>query len=427
MGTLQDRIADRSARIAILGQGYVGLPLAVAFAESGFQVVGLDVNADRVNDLAKGVSDVEDIPNSRLQPLVESGSYRASTDFGELTHSDATIICVPTPLSKTRDPDISYIVNSCDQIAPRLKPDSLIVLESTTYPGTTQEVILPRLCHRGGEVGQDFYLAFSPERIDPGNKTYQLENTPKVIGGVTDKCRDLACQLYATVVDQTVPVGSTTSAEMVKLLENTYRAVNIGLVNEIALICDRLNLDVWEIIDAAATKPFGYQPFYPGPGLGGHCIPVDPHYLSWKLRVLNYNARFIQVASEVNSQMPEHWAAKVADCLNEQCRSVKAAKVLVLGMAYKRDVSDIRESPALEIFELLHRKGADISFCDPHVESIRFAGEVFESRPYSEEVLAEAHCIVIATDHSEFIPAELVVFADKIVDTRNLLAKAPSA
>jgi len=377
---LLTKIHDRTATVAVVGLGYVGLPLAVAFAEKGFPVVGIDVDDRKVAALNRGDSYVQDIPSARLatltkddghsaisqQPSVVGGRIVATTDFGILTQCDAAIIAVPTPLSKTRDPDMKYVLAAGKAVAEYVHPRMLVVLESTTYPGTTEELLLPMLCQSMGvercAVGQQFFLGFSPERIDPGNEKWTVENTPKVVGGVTLACREVAAALYGTIIERIVPVSSTQAAEMVKLLENTFRAVNIALVNEIAVMCDKLALDPWEVIEAAATKPYGFMKFTPGPGVGGHCIPLDPFYLSWKMKTLNYNARFIQLAGEINSEMPRYWVEKVQDALNEAGKALKGSNVLVLGVAYKKDIDDVRESPALDIIELLRQKGAAVRY-----------------------------------------------------------------
>lgn len=416
-------IENRSARIGIVGMGYVGLPLAVEFAEAGFNVVALDVNADKVDILNNGVSYIEDIASSRLKPLVDSGKLEATTDYESLRDVDAISICVPTPLRKTKDPDMSFIIQAVESIAKVAGKGMLIILESTTYPGTTEEIVRPRVEKDGLEVGENLFIAFSPERIDPGNKTYGVRNTPKVVGGITEHCTEIAAALYGTGVDTIVPVSSPTSAEMVKLLENTFRAVNIGLVNEMALMCDKLGIDVWEVIHAAATKPFGFMPFYPGPGLGGHCIPVDPHYLSWKLKTLNYNARFIELASEINTSMPLYVVEKVTNALNDQSRSVRGSRVVVLGVAYKPDVDDVRESPALDIIELLRQKGADVVYHDPYVPSIRVDGnQTMKACEYSTDLLQNAHCVVIVTNHRSYNWQEVLDNSPVIVDTRNAVA-----
>lgn len=425
---LLEKIAAREAVIGIVGLGYVGLPLAVAFAQEGFKVVGVDVDAGKVASLNRGESYVEDIPSAVLAPLVEEGLIRATTDYAAMAAADAISICVPTPLRKTKDPDISYIVHAADCLATYMPPGQgqLIVLESTTYPGTTDEIVLPRFSQDGFEVGRDFFMAFSPERIDPGRTDYTVRTTPKVIGGVTPDCVEVAVTLYGTVVDQPVPVSSTATAEMVKLLENTFRAVNIGLVNEVALMCDKLGLDVWEVVGAAATKPYGFMPFYPGPGLGGHCIPIDPHYLSWKLRTLNYTARFIELAAEVNSHMPDYVVGKVGDALNSQRKPINGSRILVLGAAYKRDVGDVRESPALDVIHLLRERGADVAYNDPHIPTVRFDGYELSSVELSTETVATADCVVVVTDHAAYDWEWLADHAGLIVDTRNAV-KSPGA
>ncbi|MGQ9459125.1 MAG: nucleotide sugar dehydrogenase [Anaerolineae bacterium] len=413
------KIGAREARVGVVGLGYVGLPLAVAFAEAGFSVTGLETDPERVRDVLAGRSYIPDVPSERLAPLVQGGRLWATGDYAVVRDLDVLSICVPTPLSKTRDPDISYIVAATEAIAAHGRAGQLIVLESTTYPGTTEEVVLPRLLRNGCRVGEDLFVAFSPERVDPGNTRYTLRNTPKVIAGITPTCLQVACALYGCIVERLVPVSSTRAAEMVKLLENTFRAVNIALVNEVALMCDRLGLDVWEVIDAAATKPFGFMPFYPGPGLGGHCVPVDPHYLSWKLRTLNYNARFIQLASEINASMPEYVARKVASALNDKGKPVKGARVLLLGVAYKRDVKDVRESPALDILRLLRTWGAEVQYHDPYVPSLSLEGEALSCVSLEPAVLAAADAVVVVTDHSAYDWDAVLAHARLVVDTRN--------
>ena len=419
---LLERIADRTARVGVVGLGYVGLPVAVAFAEAGFETVGVDIDEEKVASLNRGESHVEDVADEVLEPLVARGTFCATADYASLKGVDAISICVPTPLRKSKDPDISYIIGATDSIAAHGGLGKLIVLESTTYPGTTEEVILPRLGINGQRVGRDFFLAFSPERIDPGRTDYTVYSTPKVIGGMTPGCLEVAVALYSAIVEQVVPVSSPAAAEMVKLLENTFRAVNIGLVNEVALMCDRLGLNVWEIVEAAATKPYGFMPFYPGPGLGGHCIPVDPHYLSWKLRTLNYTARFIELADDVNRNMPNFVVARVGDALNEDEKAIKGSRILLLGIAYKPNVSDVRESPALDIIHLLREKGAHIRYHDPHVpQVVTHAGKTMTSESLSDETLAEADCVVIVTNHDDYDWEYLAENARLIVDTRNAL------
>jgi UDP-N-acetyl-D-glucosamine dehydrogenase len=420
------RIESREARIGIVGLGYVGLPLAVEFAEAGFTVVGVDVTEEKVTMLNNGESYVGDVPSERLAPLVKNGKFIASVDYGALSDVDAVSICVPTPLRKTKDPDMSYVIKAVDSVTTIAHDGMLIVLESTTYPGTTEELIEPKLRDEGFIIGEEIFIAFSPERIDPSNPTYGVRNTPKVVGGVTPACTEVTVALYETAVNQVVSVSSPTAAEMVKLLENTFRAVNIGLVNEIALMCDKLGINVWEVIGAAKTKPFGFMPFYPGPGLGGHCIPIDPLYLSWKLKTLNYTARFIELASEINTSMPAYVVAKIADALNEDGKSVKGSKVVVLGVAYKRDVDDMRESPALDVLHLLIQKGAHVSYHDPHVPSLRLEdGHPLESQAYSDNLLAGADCVVIITDHTAIDWAHVTRTAKVVVDSRNATAKSP--
>ncbi|NWF70568.1 MAG: nucleotide sugar dehydrogenase [Chloroflexi bacterium] len=418
--TLLQKLANRQARVGIVGLGYVGLPLAVEFAEVGFHVIGLDLNTQKVATLNRGESYIPDIPTERLQPLVKSGRLHATTSYDDLRQVDTVSICVPTPLRKTKDPDMSFVIESVNAVAKIAHEGMLVVLESTTYPGTTDEIVVPELAHNGFRVGENIFIAFSPERIDPGNQHYGVRNTPKVVGGVTSACTEAAVALYGTAVNTVIPVSSPTSAEMVKLLENTFRAVNIGLVNEIAIMCDKLGVDVWEVIEAAKSKPFGFMPFYPGPGLGGHCIPVDPHYLSWKLKTLNYNARFIELASEINTSMPLYVLNKVMHALNDDCKALRGSKVVVLGVAYKRDVDDVRESPALDILSLLHERGAEVVYHDPYVPSVRLEGEThMESVAYSGELLQSADCVVVVTDHSSYDWGHVVDHSTLIVDTRH--------
>lgn len=426
--TLLERIHNRSARIGIVGLGYVGLPLAVEFAKVGFQVIGLDVSTDKVERLNRGESYIADVPTAQLKPLVEAGKLRATSRYEDLKTVDAISICVPTPLRKTKDPDMSFITEAINAIAPISHEGLLVVLESTTYPGTTEEIILPRLLQNGFRVGENIFVAFSPERIDPGNKQYTVKNTPKVVGGITPACTEVTYALYSTVVEKVVKVSSPTTAEMVKLLENTFRAVNIGLVNEMALMCDKLGIDVWEVISAAATKPFGFMPFYPGPGLGGHCIPVDPHYLSWKLKTLNYTARFIELASEVNTSMPLYVVDKITDALNDDSKAVRGSRIAVLGVAYKPDVDDVRESPALDIISLLRHKGAHVVYHDPHVPHLKLEENVvIEGVAYSTKLLQSVDCVVIVTHHSTFNFQEIVDCSQLIVDTRNATASYKGA
>ncbi len=418
--TLEGKIKNRSARIGIVGLGYVGLPLAVEFAQAGFRVTGIDVDERKVRSVNSGVSHIEDVSTSTLKALVGDGLVRAQSDYKGCGKLDAILIAVPTPLRKTKDPDISYIVASLDAIAPQVRPGQLIILESTTYPGTTEEVMRPVLEAGGLKVGRDIFLAFSPERVDPGNKLYQTKNTPKVVGGTTTWCTKAAALLYGQAIEHVHPVSSTQAAEMIKLLENTFRAVNIGLVNEIALMCEKLGLDVWEVIDGAATKPFGFMRFYPGPGIGGHCIPLDPHYLAWKLRTLNYSARFIELASEINGHMPEVVVRRTAALLNEAKKSVHGSKIFVLGVAYKKDTSDVRESPALDVIRLLQDEGAHVSFHDPYANAIRDEhGQVQKATALTAHNLKTADLVVIVTDHSVYDYPAIVKSARRVLDTRN--------
>lgn len=416
---LKEKIQARTARVGIVGLGYVGLPLAVEFANAGFSVTGIDISATKTARVNAGDSYVGDVSNSVLAPLVESGKLRATSDFSAITELDTINICVPTPLRKTKDPDMSFIVSSCEEIARYFHSGLLVILESTTYPGTTDELVLPMLEKSGLKVGQDFFLCFSPERVDPGNPTYQTLNIPKVVGGVTAACTEVGRLFYSQALQKVVPVSSTQVAEMVKLLENTFRMINIGLVNEIALMCDRMGINVWEVIEAAATKPFGFMPFYPGPGLGGHCIPIDPFYLSWKTRQAGIEARFIELAGYINGQMPHFVADKVQNALNDAGKPVKGSRIHVFGVAYKKDIEDVRESPALDVMMLLRRRGARIAYSDPHVPCLRVDGISLDAQP--EAAAAQADCAVIVTDHSAFDYAQLVRNAPLIVDTRNAL------
>ncbi len=416
---LRDKISTKKAKVSVIGMGYVGLPLAVELSKVGFQVKGIDIKEEKVDLVNSGKSDVADVQEEELSRLVKSGLLKATTEFAILKESDVVNICVPTPLSKTKDPDVSYILNAVKEIRKYLHPNQLVVLESTTYPGTTEELLLPILEETGLQAGRDFFLAFSPERIDPGNPVYKVKNTPRVVGGVTPKCTEVATLFYQQFIEKVFPVSSSKSAEMVKLLENTFRSVNIGLVNEVALMCDRLGIDVWEIIEAAATKPFGYMPFYPGPGLGGHCIPIDPHYLSWKLKALNYYARFIELAGDINSRMPYYVVEKVGEVLNGAERSIKGSHILVLGVAYKKDIGDIRESPALDVLKLLISKGAKVSYNDPYVPTLPLNGHSLQSEELEEDLLHQSDCVVIVTDHSSYNYEWIVKHSRLVVDTRN--------
>jgi UDP-N-acetyl-D-glucosamine dehydrogenase len=416
---LEEKIRSRRARVGIVGLGYVGLPLAVEYAQAGFTVTGIDISAEKVKRVNAGDSYVGDVPSSKLAGLVESGKLRATADFSAVLELDTINICVPTPLRKTKDPDMSYIVSSCQEIVRHFHAGMLVILESTTYPGTTDEVVLPMLTKGGLQVGRDFFLCFSPERVDPGNPRYQTVNIPKVVGGTTAACTEIGRLFYAQALQTVVPVSSTQVAEMVKLLENTFRMINIGLVNEIAMMCDRIGINVWEVIDAAATKPFGFMPFYPGPGLGGHCIPIDPFYLSWKTKQAGIEARFIELAGYINGQMPHFVVDKVQNALNDAGKPVKGSRILVMGVSYKRDIDDVRESPALDVMLLLKRRGGIVSYCDPHVPVLRADGLNLQSSP--PESAASADCVVIVTDHKAFDYRLLVERAPLIVDSRNAL------
>jgi UDP-N-acetyl-D-glucosamine dehydrogenase len=426
MSIAQDLIARaerREALFGIVGLGYVGLPLAVELANAGYRVLGFDVQQKVVDGINAGRSHVKDVTDAQLQAAVGAGRLSATTDTARLSEPDAVSICVPTPLSKFKDPDVSYIVAATEAVKRTLRRGQAIILESTTYPGTTREILLPALESTGLTVGEDFFLAFSPERVDPGNPRYGTRNTPKVVGGITADCRRVAMALYEPAIDTLVPVSTTDAAELVKLLENTFRSVNIGLVNEMAIVCDKLGVDVWEVIEAAATKPFGFMKFLPGPGLGGHCIPIDPHYLAWKMRGLNYKTRFIDLAGELNTEMPLFWVRKLAEALNGQGKAVRGASVLVLGIAYKRDIDDIRESPALDIIRLLEGQGARVSYSDPHVPVFSEDGREFRSVPLTPETVAAADCVMIVTDHTAVDYRMIQRHAPLVVDTRNALPK----
>jgi UDP-N-acetyl-D-glucosamine dehydrogenase len=426
MSVAQDLIAKaerREALFGIVGLGYVGLPLAVELADAGYRVLGFDVQDKVVDGLNAGRSHVKDVTDAQLQAVVKAGRFSATSDMLRLAEPDAVSICVPTPLSKFKDPDVSYIVAATESVKRTLRRGQAIILESTTYPGTTREILLPALESTGLTVGEDFFLAFSPERVDPGNITYGTRNTPKVVGGITDDCRRVSVALYQPAIDALVPVSTTEAAELVKLLENTFRSVNIGLVNEMAIVCDKLGVDVWEVIEAASTKPFGFMKFLPGPGLGGHCIPIDPHYLAWKMRGLNYKTRFIDLAGELNTEMPLFWVRKLAEALNGQGKAVRGAGVLVLGVAYKRDIDDIRESPALDIIRLLADQGARVTYFDPHVPTFAENGHEFRSVPLTPETVAAADCIMIVTDHTAVDYRMIRRNARLVVDTRNAMPK----
>jgi UDP-N-acetyl-D-glucosamine dehydrogenase len=426
------RIDGSTVRSGVIGLGYVGLPLAVALARGGATVVGLDIDTRKVDAIARGVSYISDVESEEVAELVAAGRLRATSDFSALASLDTVNICVPTPLRKTKDPDVSYMVAAVERVADHLHPGMLVILESTTYPGTTEELVQPLLEATGLVAGRDFFLAFSPERVDPGNPEFNTTNVPKVVGGLTETCAALAAALYERSIDRVVTVKSTKAAEMVKLLENTFRAVNIGLVNEIAMMCDTLGIDVWEVVEAAATKPFGFMPFYPGPGLGGHCIPIDPFYLSWKAKQNGFEARFIELAGQVNGHMPQYVVSKVADALNGKRKALNGARVLVLGVAYKRDVDDLRESPALDVMKTLKEKGADVAYSDPHVPALD--GSLWDS-PHSlhsleldARALDQFDCAVIVTDHQAFDYELILAHSDCVVDARNALGHryAPS-
>jgi UDP-N-acetyl-D-glucosamine dehydrogenase len=417
---LLERIDRREALVAVIGVGYVGLPLAVEVARAGFSVIAIDRDPGKVAEITAGRSYIPDVPGAAVRELIQAGRLRASSDPGRLAEADAISVCVPTPLNKTKDPDVSHVLDVAQALRRTLRRGQMVVLESTTYPGFTRDVFLRTLAGNDLTVGSDYFLAFSPERVDPGNPRWKIHNTPKIVGGATPACLEVARRLYETFVERVIPVSSTDSAEMVKLLENTFRAVNIGLVNEVAMMCRKLGLDTWEVIDAAATKPFGFMPFYPGPGLGGHCIPVDPHYLSWKLKTLNYTARFIELAGEVNSSMPLVVTEMVVDALNEQRKAVNGSAILVLGVAYKRDIGDVRESPAQDVMEVLLARGAELAYHDPHVESLQVGGRFLHSVDLAEG-LQRADCTVVITDHSAIDWDLVAARASCVVDTRNVL------
>src|SRR6266851_673701 len=421
-------ISQKRARIGVIGLGYVGLPLLVEFASNGFRGTGFEVDEHKASQINAGISYIGDVPEGKVKELVDASLLQATTDFAHLTECDAIIICVPTPLRKTKEPDVSYILAAAEEIKKRLHPGQLIILESTTYPGTTDEVLLPMLEETGLKLDEDFLLAFSPERVDPGNPDFQTHNIPKVVGGVTDDSTEAAAYLYSQIVNEVHAVSSARVAEAAKLLENTFRAVNIGMANEMARLCYALNIDTWEVIRAAATKPFGFMPFYPGPGIGGHCIPLDPHYLSWKARQHGFDSRFIGLAEEVNSRMPEHVIQLVSDGLNDDRKSMNGARVLVLGVAYKRDIDDVRESPALSIIDRLRSKGCKVSYHDPFVRQLRFddahtegGGEPLSSVDLTDEEIRAADCLIIVTDHSQIDYQRVVNLAPLVIDTRNAL------
>jgi UDP-N-acetyl-D-glucosamine dehydrogenase len=418
------KLKDRTAEVGVVGLGYVGLPLAVEFARAGFHVTGIDVNEQKVAQIAAGVSYVQDVPTDVLAQLIKAGKLTATTDFAAIEKLDTVNIAVPTPLRKTKDPDMSYVVSASQQVAKYAHPGLLVILESTTYPGTTAELVLPMLERPGLRVGEDFFLCFSPERVDPGNPNFQTYNIPKVVGGITPTCTEVATQFYGQALETVVPVGSTEVAEMVKLLENTFRMINIGLVNELAMMCDRMGINVWEVIEAAATKPFGFMPFYPGPGLGGHCIPIDPFYLSWKTKQAGIEARFIDLAGYINGQMPHFVVDKVQHALNNHSKPLKGSHVHVMGVAYKRDIDDVRESPALDIIHLLGKRGAKVTYSDPYVPKLQLDGLNMESTD-AVAAASAADCVMIVTDHRSVDYGPIVAGAKLIVDTRNALKAFP--
>lgn len=417
---LTEKIRNKTARVGVVGLGYVGLPLAVEYASAGFSVTGIDVQASKTETLNRGESYVQDVPSSEVQALVESGKLKATTDFSVVRDLDTINICVPTPLRKTKDPDMSFIVSACEQLARYSHPGLLVILESTTYPGTTDELVRPMLEKSDLRIGEELFLCFSPERVDPGNPKFQTKNIPKVVGGTTAACTEIGALFYSQALEKVVAVSSTQVAEMVKLLENTFRMINIGLVNEIALMCDRMGINVWEVIDAAATKPFGFMPFYPGPGLGGHCIPIDPFYLSWKSRQAGVEARFIELAGYINGQMPRFVVDKVQNALNDHSKPLRGSHVHVMGAAYKRDIDDPRESPSIDVMLLLEQRGAKVTYSDPFIPEISGHG-VEKVAQDPQKMAAEADCVVIVTDHSTVDYMQLHERARLIVDTRNAL------
>src|SRR5213083_3214031 len=420
--TLLAKAKDRTAIFGVVGLGYVGLPLAMELVRAGYRVLGVDVNTRVVDSINAGRSHIQDVPAATVADAVHAKKFSATADLTRLKEPDVISISVPTPLSKTKDPDVSDLLAATESVKRALRKGQLVVLESTTYPGTTRELMLPALESTGLKVGEDFFLAFSPERVDPGNERFNTRNTPKVIGGITPACLKVAIALYQGAIDTLVPVSSPEAAELVKILENTFRSVNIGLVNEMAIVCDKLGVDVWEVIEAASTKPFGFMKFTPGPGVGGHCIPLDPHYLAWKMRTLNYRTRFIELAGEINAAMPEYWVARVVDRLNEQSKAVRGSHTLVLGVAYKKNIDDIRESPALDVIRLLRRHGAIVEYHDPHVPGLKDDDLELKSVPLTPEVLKGADCVLIVTDHSDVDYGLVARHARLVVDTRNALA-----
>ena len=424
--TLIKQLREKEAKVAILGLGYVGLPLAVVFAEAGFTVTGIDPDKRKANSLNKGTSYIQDVPTETVAELVKSGHLKATTDFSALKEIEAVSICVPTPLRKTGDPDMSFILSATEELAKYMHPGMVVVLESTTYPGTTREILLPKLgTEKGLTAGENFFLAFSPERIDPGRADWTTINTPKVVGGITEACSQVATAWYSQALKIVHPVSSAEAAEMAKLLENTFRMINIAMVNELAIMCERMGVDVWEVIDAAATKPFGFMKFTPGPGLGGHCIPIDPLYLSWKMKAYQYTAHFIELASDINTNMPRYVVNRILDAMNERGKVLKGSKCLVLGAAYKPDIDDIRESPALDVIGLLQKKGAEVSYHDPYIPHLHtHDGLEMESVPDLMAAVRQADCVVIVTNHKQYDYEAILEAANFIFDSRNALGKA---
>jgi len=416
---LKNKIANKAAKVSVIGLGYVGLPLAIEIGKAGFSVIGIDVNREKVNKINSKNSYIPDVTKEALTRLVSQKKLIATSDYKILKEIDIVSICVPTPLRKTREPDISHIIDAVSRVSQYLHQGQLIILESTTFPGTTKDIILPELEKRSLKVSKDFFLVFSPERVDPGNKKYTIRNTPKVIGGITSQCTEIAKFFYEQIVEEVILIASTQEAEMTKLLENVFRNVNIALANELALMCDRLEIDIWNVIEAAATKPFGFMPFYPGPGLGGHCIPIDPVYLSWKAKTYGFYSKFIEFAEEVNKNMPFYVVRKITDALNIHKKSINGSKILLLGVAYKENVGDVRESPALDIIEILSQKGAEVIYNDPYVPQIKIGERKWESLSLNENLLSQADCIVITTAHNDYDHKWIVENAKLIIDTRN--------